>query len=151
MTDVATGGQQAAVKLSPAGEQTVRELTERARAGGLKLTGEGGLLGKLTKMVVEGALKGEMDDHLGYSRHAPERRGSGNSRNGHRPKTVLTEYYSCCFSVCDRTAAQRGAWLAGFGYTMSPPFVRRGSGGEGFEAGGVVVPAGAGLVAAPPC
>jgi hypothetical protein len=33
--------------------------------GGLRLTGEGGLLGKLTKMVVEGALKGELDDHLG--------------------------------------------------------------------------------------
>ena len=32
------------------------------RTGGLKLTGEGGLLGKLTKMVVEGALEGELDD-----------------------------------------------------------------------------------------
>ena len=43
----------------------LRELTERVRTGGLKLTGEGGLLGKLTKMVVEGALEGELDDHLG--------------------------------------------------------------------------------------
>ena len=42
-------------------------------------------------MVVEGALEGEMDDHLGYSRHSPEGRNSGNSRNGHRAKTVLTE------------------------------------------------------------
>jgi hypothetical protein len=42
-------------------------------------------------MVVEGALEGELDDHLGYSRHAPEGRNSGNSRNGHRDKTVLTE------------------------------------------------------------
>jgi putative transposase len=77
--------------LSAADEQLLRELTERARAGGLKLTGEGGLLGRLTKMVVEGALEGEMDDHLGYSKHAPEGRDSGNSRNGHRAKTVLTE------------------------------------------------------------
>jgi len=46
----------------------LRELTERARTGGLKLTGEGGLLGKLTKMVVEGALEGELDDHLGYGK-----------------------------------------------------------------------------------
>ena len=36
-------------------------------AGGRKLTGEGGLLGRLTKMVVEGALEGELDDHLGYA------------------------------------------------------------------------------------
>jgi putative transposase len=63
----------------------------RARAGGLKLTGEGGLLGKLTKMVIEGALEGEMDDHLGYARHDPAGRDGGNSRNGHRSKTVLTE------------------------------------------------------------
>ena len=38
--------------------------------GGLKLTGEGGLLGRLTKMVVEGALEGELDDHLGYEARA---------------------------------------------------------------------------------
>jgi putative transposase len=77
--------------LSAADEQLLRELTERARAGGLKLTGEGACSGKLTKMVVEGALEGEMDDHLGYSKHDPAGRNGGNSRNGHRPKTVLTE------------------------------------------------------------
>jgi transposase-like protein len=33
----------------------------------------------------------EMDDHLGYSRHDPAGREGGNSRNGHRAKTVLTE------------------------------------------------------------
>jgi len=91
MTDVTTDEAQEAARLSAADQQLLRELTERARAGGLKLTGEGGLLGQLTKMVVEGALEGEMDDHLGYSRHAPEGRNSGNSRNGHRAKTVLTE------------------------------------------------------------
>jgi putative transposase len=78
-------------ELSAADEQVLRELTERARAGGLKLTGEGGLLGKLTKMVVEGALEGELDDHLGYEKNDPAGRNGGNSRNGHRPKTVLTE------------------------------------------------------------
>jgi transposase-like protein len=91
MTDVTNETTGAEPELSAADEQLLRELTERARAGGLRLTGEGGLLGKLTKMVVEGALEGEMDDHLGYPRHAPEGRGSGNSRNGHRAKTVLTE------------------------------------------------------------
>ena len=91
MTDVTTGQDQDAAELSAADEQVLRELTERARAGGLKLTGEGGLLGKLTKMVVEGALEGELDDHLGYGKHDQEGRDGGNSRNGHRAKTVLTE------------------------------------------------------------
>ncbi len=90
MTDVtAERGQKQG--MSAADEQLLRELTERARAGGLKLTGEGGLLGKLTKMVVKGALEGELDDHLGYERHNPAGRNSGNSRNGHRAKTLLTE------------------------------------------------------------
>ncbi len=66
-----TGGAQEPTGLSAADEQLLRELTERARAGGLKLTGEGGLLGKLTKMVVEGSLEGELDDHLGYPKHDP--------------------------------------------------------------------------------
>ena len=91
MTDVTDDQGQAGAELSAADEQVLRELTERARAGGLKLTGEGGLLGKLTKMVVEGALEGELDDHLGYGKHDPEGRDGGNSRNGHRAKTVLTE------------------------------------------------------------
>src|SRR3954453_2448456 len=91
MTDVTTGQDQAQLERSAADEQLVRELTERARAGGLKLTGEGGLLGTLTKMVIEGALEGELDDHLGYEKNDPAGRDSGNSRNGHRGKTVLTD------------------------------------------------------------
>jgi putative transposase len=91
VTDVTNSENQDVAGLSAADEQLLRELTERARAGGLKLTGEGGLLGRLTKMVVEGALEGEMDDHLGYGKHDAAGRNSGNSRNGHRAKTVLTE------------------------------------------------------------
>src|SRR5712692_12087784 len=91
VTDVTTDNDQAPVELSAGDEQVLRELTERARTGGLRLTGEGGLLGKLTKMVVEGALEGELDDHLGYGRHDPAGRNGGNSRNGHRAKTVLTD------------------------------------------------------------
>ena len=91
MTDVTTEQAREPERLSAADDRLLRELTERARAGGLKLTGEGGLLGRLTKMVVEGALEGEMDDHLGYERHDRAGRNSGNSRNGHRAKTVLTE------------------------------------------------------------
>ena len=32
-----------------------------------------------------------MTAHLGYEKHAPEGRNSGNSRNGTTPKTVLDE------------------------------------------------------------
>ena len=72
-------------------EELVRQLGERARAEGLQLTGEGGLLARLTKMVVESALEGEMEDHLGYARHDPAGRDGGNSRNGTRAKELLTE------------------------------------------------------------
>jgi putative transposase len=95
VTDVTTGQDQVQSPepgLSAADEQVLRELTERARAGGLKLTGEGGLLGKLTKMVIEGALEGELDGHLGYEKNDPAGRNGGNSRNGYRAKTVLTRY-----------------------------------------------------------
>jgi hypothetical protein len=72
-------------------EQVVRQLAAQARAEGLKQTGEGGLLARLTKVVVESALEGEMDDHLGYGKHDPAGRNGGNSRNGTRSKTVVTE------------------------------------------------------------
>jgi putative transposase len=77
VTDVTTSEGPDPVELPAADEQLLRELTERARTGGLKLTGEGGLLGKLTKMVVEGALEGELDDHLGYEKHDPAGRDGG--------------------------------------------------------------------------
>jgi transposase-like protein len=41
--------------------------------------------------VLETALEAEMTEHPGYERHDPAGRGSGNSRNGTRTKTVLTE------------------------------------------------------------
>jgi transposase-like protein len=66
-------------------------LVERARSEGLQLTGQGGLLRQLTKRVLESALEGEITDHLGYERHDAVGRGSGNSRNGSRAKTVLTD------------------------------------------------------------
>ncbi len=72
-------------------EQLVQQLADRARSEGLQLTGEGGLLARLTKRVVESAIEGEMDDHLGYGKHDPAGRNGGNSRNGARGKTVLTE------------------------------------------------------------
>jgi putative transposase len=72
-------------------EQLVAQLVSRAKAGGLALTGEGGVLAQLTKRLLESALEGEITDHLGYDKHDPAGRGTGNSRNGTRSKTVLTD------------------------------------------------------------
>lgn len=74
-----------------ADEQLIAMLVDPARSDGLQLTGEGGLLQRLTKRVLESALEGEITDHVGYDRHDAAGRGSGNSRNGTRSKTVLTD------------------------------------------------------------
>jgi putative transposase len=71
--------------------QLVAQLVEQARAAGLQLTGDGGLLQQLTKRVLEAALDGEITDHLGYDKGDPAGNNGGNSRNGVRGKTVLTE------------------------------------------------------------
>jgi hypothetical protein len=49
------------------------------------------LLKELTKTVLETALEGELADHLRYDEHDPAGRSRGNSRNGYRSKTVLTD------------------------------------------------------------
>ncbi len=72
-------------------EQLIAMLVERARSEGMQLTGAGGLLQQLTKRVLESALEGEITDHLGYDKHDAAGRNSGNSRNGTRAKTVLTD------------------------------------------------------------
>ena len=68
-----------------------KELVRQARAQGVALTGPGGLLKALTKTVLETALEEEMAEHLGYDKHDPLGRNRGNSRNGKRAKTVLTD------------------------------------------------------------
>lgn len=44
----------------------------------------------LYKQAVEGMLKAEMDEHLGYSKHQARENESGNSRNGYSNKTLKT-------------------------------------------------------------
>ena len=56
-----------------------------------EILGEGGLLGELTKRLVERALEGEMTDHLGYELHSPTGKNTGNSRNGKAHKTVQSK------------------------------------------------------------
>ena len=41
----------------------------------------------LLKLTVERAMNTELDEHLGYEKHALEGKNSGNSRNGHSSKT----------------------------------------------------------------
>lgn len=48
-------------------------------------------MGRLTKRVLEAAIEGEITDHLGYDRGDPVGRDGGNSRNGTRAKTLVTE------------------------------------------------------------
>ncbi len=56
-----------------------------------EILGQNGVLKRLTKRLVERALEAEMTTHLGYEKHAPEGRNSGNSRNGKTSKTVVTD------------------------------------------------------------
>jgi len=100
VTDVMTAGAATADVADPSldelGEdvmevQLMSQLAERAKAEGLSLAGEGGLLQRLTKIAIQAALEGEMDAHLGYAKHDPAGRDGGNSRNGTRAKTLLTE------------------------------------------------------------
>jgi len=71
--------------------EAARELVRQARDRGVSLTGPDGLLKALTKTVIETALDEEMNEHVGYDKHDPAGRNRGNSRNGKRSKTVLTD------------------------------------------------------------
>jgi putative transposase len=69
------------------GPEAVDRMLADADAAGV--TAEG-LLAQLTRTVLERALGGELDDHLGYLKGDPAGSGSGNSRNGSYAKTVTT-------------------------------------------------------------
>ena len=72
-------------------EQLADQLLGRAQAEGVELLGPDGLLSRVTRAVLERALAEEMTAHLGYEKHDPAGRGSGNSRNGMTAKTLLTD------------------------------------------------------------
>ncbi|MFP3443103.1 transposase, partial [Pantoea sp. SIMBA_133] len=52
----------------------------------------GALTQQLVKRTVETALNAEMDEHLGYEKHALEGRGTGNSRNGYSAKRLKGQH-----------------------------------------------------------
>jgi putative transposase len=71
------------------------ELVDELLAGAQteeEIVGPGGLLGQLTKRLVERAMEVELTDHLGYEPHQEPTGGAGNTRNGSTPKTLVTEH-----------------------------------------------------------
>ncbi|ODT09251.1 MAG: transposase [Microbacterium sp. SCN 70-18] len=70
-------------------QQIAEQLLAQAKEQGVSLVGPGGLLGGLTKTVLETALEAEITEHLGYDKHGSST--GENARNGTRSKTVLTE------------------------------------------------------------
>ena len=50
--------------------------------------GENGLLKQLTRAVLQRAMQAELTHHLGYEKHSPEGKNTGNSRNGKSRKTL---------------------------------------------------------------
>ncbi|YCK38276.1 IS256 family transposase [Actinomadura sp. ATCC 39365] len=79
------------VKAKESDRELVARLVDQARAEGVELVGENGLLGRLTKLVLESALEGEITDHLGHDKHERSGNETGNTRNGSRSKTVITD------------------------------------------------------------
>jgi len=68
-------------------------LMAQVRAGGgSQALDTKALVQNLVKQTFEALLEVEMEEHLGYAKHAPEGRGSGNSRNGGTPKTVRGDF-----------------------------------------------------------
>ena len=55
------------------------------------LLGEDGVVKQLTARLLERMLESEMTDHLGYEKHNPAGRNSGNSRNGKGGKTLKVD------------------------------------------------------------
>jgi putative transposase len=53
----------------------------------------------------EKMLESEMDHHLGYEKHAPEGRNTGNSRNGKASKTIKSKYGAVGIEVSRDRAA----------------------------------------------
>ena len=58
-------------------DRLLDELLASASERGIALTGEGGLFPELVKAVLERGMQVELTEHLGYEKHRPGRRGSG--------------------------------------------------------------------------
>jgi putative transposase len=80
--------QQSTTSILPSVERIQQEL---ARAKSIDdFFGKEGIFARLFADTLEQMLEAELTAHLGYPRHAPEGRNSGNSRNGKRLRTLRT-------------------------------------------------------------
>jgi transposase-like protein len=77
-------------EVMPSMQDLAAQLVSQARADGVDLTGQGGLLTELMRQVLQTGLEAEMDEHVGYPKHA-KGQGDGNARNGTTRKRVTTE------------------------------------------------------------
>src|SRR5579884_1841866 len=64
----------------------------RGKRGQAEILGAEGVLGQLTRRLLERALGEELTEHLGYPPGQAPPGGAGDSRNGTTPKTVLTDH-----------------------------------------------------------
>ena len=70
-----------------------KHLMDKVRAqGGTAAVDSRQFFQSLVRQTMEAFLELEMEEHLGYGKHEPAGRGSGNSRNGHSPKTVRGDF-----------------------------------------------------------
>lgn len=60
--------------------------------GGTAAVGGQDFIQGLVRTAMQALLKAEMEEHLGYEKHAPEGRKSGNSRNGVDTKTIRGDF-----------------------------------------------------------
>src|SRR5437588_5961844 len=76
-------------------EQLLDGLLDRliaGKRGEREILGQDGVLGELTRRLIQRALSEELSEHLGYPAGQAPPGGAGNSRNGTSPKTVLTDH-----------------------------------------------------------
>jgi len=75
-----------AVKIS---DEFIAELAKGCKTAN-DVVGSQGVMKELTKRLLEKLLDTELTTHLGYEKHKPQEKKSGNARNGHSAKTILT-------------------------------------------------------------
>ena len=61
------------------------------KRGEREILGHDGVLGEITRRMIQRALEEELTEHLGYPAGQAPPGGAGNSRNGGTPKTLLTD------------------------------------------------------------
>ena len=99
----------------------------------------GDLTQQLVKMSVEAALGAELEEHLGYVKHDPAGRGSGNSRNGSSAKRLKGNHGEVAIEVPRDRAG-----------SFEPQIVRKGQTATSLMRSRASVPGcGAGALAAP--